>query len=145
MVFDLYYGVWRIKNALISKRRAAPRAPRLRCASAVWARGRGCLEGGRPSEPWLCPGACPPRGESGTPLSFRNYAGNTENVLPWHLQTLSTTWYHTAFRQLHFQFSRDTVFAGLFLKSILTVSFWALITYVSKQGWRTAIFFFNSQ
>lgn len=139
MVFDLYYGVWRIKNALISSGVLShtPQACAV-CLRFEPVAGDAWKEGG-PSERCLSSSICPQCWEHSTSLCFqlwfRNYVGNMENVLLWRLQTLSTIWYQSVFRQLHFQFFRDNVFARLFLKSILTVPFWALITYVSKQGW----------
>ena len=139
MVFDLYYPVWRIKNALISSgvQSHMPQACAV-CLRFEPVAGDAWKEGS-PSERRLSSSTCHRCCEHSTflcfQLCFRNDVGNTENVLLWHLQTLSTVWYQTAFWQLRFQFFRDNVFARLFLKAILTVPFWALITYVSKQGW----------
>lgn len=85
MVFDLYYGVWRIKNAPISSG-VLSHVPQAR---AVWLRlepvvGDAWKEGS-PGERCLSSSACRQRCEHGTflcfLLGFKNYVGNMENVL----------------------------------------------------------------
>lgn len=139
MLFDLQDGVWRIKTAPISSSMLSP-VPQ---ACAVCLRfepvAGDARQKGSSSERCFSSSACHRCWEHGAfqcfQLRFRSCVGIMENVLLWHLQTLSRVCYQTAFRQLRFQYFRDNVSARLFLKSILPVPLWALITYVSKQGW----------
>jgi len=85
MVFDLCYGVWRIKNAPVLSSMLSPVPQACAVCLRLEAAVGDAWKEGSPSERCLSSSTCHQcwehSGLLGFRLSFRNYVGNMENVL----------------------------------------------------------------